>query len=981
MKTVTTSQRCRFPGVLLAGIIVMLVVVPAAAQTLTTGVVSGIVASPSGERVPNVLVTLRDPAAGSTVSVTAARTGTFRFEGLPPATYMLTVERIGFAPLRVVQIEVRPERELSLRLELDPVEGGVTVVDERIAAVAIEPVGSAEWVPKFALTGMPGRSNTLPETGRFSTRVDASFTVEGLPGWLSTAALDGTPFRAVSLLPARRGPGGVSFPVSGIAAAQMILNPLDVEWSGTAGSVLSAYTLRGAEDAHGGFDGQWAGDVLSASSLEGGSVSYSDVRGGAVLRGGAGGGGMPYTIGFDARREQTPVASAWTDADAAQRLIDSEGSLDIYRRAAVTTATALAGFARADWPMSERHDAEFVVHGTLLPSFDVIAPSGAITEQDGLDLVATATVLSQLGDASHNELRASLTSSERTEADDDDALPLTMFVQDALVLGISSQWISARDAHVRVSDALHFRTGRHTLKIGGAATFSEYRYDAQAQPSGEYVFGDVDQFLAGTGVLTRIEGAGSAADWSDRTLAIFAQDRFAIGGDLEITAGLRAERQTLPAEVELDMEWARLTGLANDEVDEPGVRLSPRASVTWNVGGAGRWIVSAAGGIYYDRLDPLILAGWQRDDGSLNVRRVVGDVSWPRADEADGRVAPRLTMLGSGFEAARTLRVTGGVSAPLPAGTTLTLSGVVRRTENLPRRTDLNLVSQGAAEDQHGRVTYGTLVKQGGLVAAEPGSNRLFGSYDEVAAIVTDRSSQHWGMSAGLERALNAGFGFVARYTFGRTTDDWFSAADGGSTMAAPQGLGNDSTWVDGTSDLDVPHRFAAGLIWTGPAAVRVGAAYRMQSGRPFTPGFRSGVDANGDGVTGNDPAFVDDNIPGMDALISSWSCLRTSAGRFAERNACRTSVVHGLDINLTVPLIRFTSGAASLRLDVFDVLESSRDVPDAALYLIDPAADLVVDPVARTVTLPLIANERFGEPLPDRHSGRIVRVGFSINW
>jgi hypothetical protein len=118
-----------------------------------------------------------------------------------------------------------------------------------------------------------------------------------------------------------------------------------------------------------------------------------------------------------------------------------------------------------------------------------------------------------------------------------------------------------------------------------------------------------------------------------------------------------------------------------------------------------------------------------------------------------------------------------------------------------------------------------------------------------------------------------------------------------------------------------------------------------------------------------------------MDALISSWSCLRTSAGRFAERNACRTSVVHGLDINLTVPLIRFTSGAASLRLDVFDVLESSRDVPDAALYLIDPAADLVVDPVARTVTLPLIANERFGEPLPDRHSGRIVRVGFSINW
>jgi hypothetical protein len=50
-------------------------------------------------------------------------------------------------------------------------------------------------------------------------------------------------------------------------------------------------------------------------------------------------------------------------------------------------------------------------------------------------------------------------------------------------------------------------------------------------------------------------------------------------------------------------------------------------------------------------------------------------------------------------------------------------------------------------------------------------------------------------------------------------------------------------------------------------------------------------------------------------------------------------------------------------------------------LYLLDPAADLTTDPIARTVTLPLIANDNFGEPLTGRQQGRTIRLGISINW
>ena len=40
-----------------------------------------------------------------------------------------------------------------------------------------------------------------------------------------------------------------------------------------------------------------------------------------------------------------------------------------------------------------------------------------------------------------------------------------------------------------------------------------------------------------------------------------------------------------------------------------------------------------------------------------------------------------------------------------------------------------------------------------------------------------------------------------------------------------------------------------AALVFEAPFGIRVSGAYRFQSGRPFTPGFRPGVDADAAGV------------------------------------------------------------------------------------------------------------------------------------
>jgi hypothetical protein len=312
------------------------------------------------------------------------------------------------------------------------------------------------------------------------------------------------------------------------------------------------------------------------------------------------------------------------------------------------------------------------------------------------------------------------------------------------------------------------------------------------------------------------------------------------------------------------------------------------------------------------------------------------------------------------------------------------MSGALRRTENLPRRTDLNLLQLPVARDQYNRAVFGTLTQQRGALAAQPGSNRRFQpnpEYEEVAGISADGRSEYWGITVGIEHELTTGAGFLARYTYGSTTDNWFAAREGGWTVPLPQRLDTGGDWADGTSDFDAPHRAVAGLVLSGPFGSNVSAVYRFQSGRPFTPGYRAGVDANGDGVARHDPAFVDASFPGMNDLLNEWPCLRDSSGRIAVRNSCRGEATHALDLSVGVRLLRIGNTAASIIVDAFDLLESESAQPDAALFLIDPSGTLTADPVARTVNVPLLLNPDFGSELVRPHAGRKIRLGFSLNW
>jgi hypothetical protein len=186
---------------------------------------------------------------------------------------------------------------------------------------------------------------------------------------------------------------------------------------------------------------------------------------------------------------------------------------------------------------------------------------------------------------------------------------------------------------------------------------------------------------------------------------------------------------------------------------------------------------------------------------------------------------------------------------------------------------------------------------------------------------------------------------------------------------------------ADGPSDFDVPHRLVAGGTFRGPMGLRASALYRGESGRPFTPGFRAGVDADADGHAGNEVAFIDASLPGVAEVMAAHPCLQSSTGRFAARNSCRAAAVHTIDLSVGADLVRRGGTSIGLVAELVDMLGAHRRMPDSALYLIDESRQLTRDAAARTVNVPLIANPDFGAALPQRYPGRMLRLGVEVNW
>jgi hypothetical protein len=973
-------------------------------QSISSGTLEGAVHDGTGAPIAGARVVAIEVATGVSHAHFTDRHGGFRFRLLPPGDYDVFAEELGYQPKRVEGVPIRPAGRRHLTIRLETVDLPVDEVSVARFDLPAEDsrAGMSQWFSHLEIRALPEERRELTELARLSTISSPELATEGLPGWLSGVALNGmlhTPMRHPDLTAGKL--AAVAFPLSAFSAAELINNAVDVEWSGAAGAFLSAYTLRGSRRHRVRAYGDWSGGAATSSDLfEGRELGTHTFRGAAVVSGPIIPDTAHYVLGFEAQRLELPLPRPWeiTALDSALVAVaqDSFGvDLRPYTEPRVTSSELFSGFGQFDWQIAEGHSiglranfAALEVGGDVDIDPDLgpahTASLGSVV--DGWDLSGGATLSSIFSALVSQELRLSVDRSSREYTGT--SVPGTRIVDGGLGYGtdpaIQGEF---EQLEMRARETLHLTLPRHQLKFGASGFLASVDQRYSQSRGGEFIFAGADEFARLEGTFKQMIGAPPFAKFQNWGFGLFLQDAWSAAPGLQVLVGLRYDYLRLDrAEVQRNIEWEELTGLDNTDFDRSITGLSPRFGFRWDLGQRGEWLVRGSAGTYQDHVSHALFAEIVTHDGPVEFRRAVGVLdSWPDVPLAATAptTGPRLSLLGPGFQPPRTGRASLGVTRLFPDRTAIHLSGTYRYTDHLPQRHDLNRPLAPTARDQHGRPIYGTLVKQGSLLAADPGSNRRFSDFDLVSALDADGVSSFWGGTIAVERHTGDWFDVIASYTLSRTEDDWLSGRGAGpeAELTPFPGNLNGQDWADARSDYDVPHRLAVGaqFKWASrPAGVRLAAFYRFESGQPFTPGFRDGVDVNADGSPFNDPAFVDPDVPGMEELLAEWDCLADLVGQFAERNSCRGPSTHRLDARVAVGFYDILDHPIEIVVDALNILDASTSVRDRALFLMDRDGTLDVGPEG-TVTLPLVVNPNFGQALAQHTNGRALRLGIRV--
>jgi hypothetical protein len=969
----------------------------ARAQSITAGTVEGTVRDPAGRVLGNVRVELRDRTTGFRRAQVTARDGRFGFWFLAPGTYDVLAEELGFRPAEVLEVPVAGGVATTVAVVLEqadpPVVGRTQIVYEA-AALTAERAGPGWAMDALELRRLPEQSRDVAGLSRYVSWADETLTVEGLPAPYTSLTIDAIPFRFAghSLL---RGwdDAGAAVPLSSVETARLHPGRADVEWAQNVGAQLSVVGRRGSSRFTARGFGDWTGAPLARSkyfapqhlSLHSGRAGF--LLSGPVIRDTA-----HFVIGVEGRRLQRPFGSAWEpsamDGDLIRLAVDSFGvDLAPWVAGRVVDDRTLAAFARFDWQASERNRLMLFAHGGRLERDDPLSGTPWIpalgSTLDGSDLALGFSLASALSRVFALELRAGFETSRRNYTGG--GLALTTLSDGPIAFGTDGLLPGTFDATAfTTTEVLHASFGSHRMKLGaGASVVSLDQTYAYGRP-GEFVFADTLGMALRRGEFVQSVGRAPVANFTALEIGAFLQNTWRAAPGFDVLMGMRVDWQRVPAaRIPRNEAWAVTTGSANNEVRGSRVQLSPRGGFLWNVGSGNRWFVQAEGGLFHGTVPLEALAEAVAQGTGNDPRRGVGDLGrWPTPpDSVDAPVAGLgLTVLHPEVMAPRTARATLGLTRSLGGGTALHLTASYRHTDFLVRRRNLNLLPGTTGTDQYGRPLYGTLNQDRSLVYAEAGSNRRFAPFDLVNALDQDGYSDYFGFTARVDQRITKALRFSLGYTRSRTEDNWLAPRSGPDAQLSPfpDSLAG-ADWSVGVSDFDVPHRVVLGaevqLKW-----LSVAGFYRYRTGYPFTPGFRDGVDANGDGSFRNDPAYVDDLLPGMSDLAVAWDCVRRQLGRFAERNSCRGPGLQTLDLRLVLGPVRF-GAPVELVVDAINILDAEYAVPDRALLLVDAAGTLTTDPASGVVTVPLATNPNFGRSIRRYGSGRFLRLGLRVNY
>jgi hypothetical protein len=523
----------------------------------------------------------------------------------------------------------------------------------------------------------------------------------------------------------------------------------------------------------------------------------------------------------------------------------------------------------------------------------------------------------------------------------------------------------SQDAFELTND-LTIPLGAHTVTLGTTNEFSSFSNLFVRNPFGNYEFDSFAALQAGTPRryeysylcatgLPGCTGEGRPrAEFDVRRYAVYAQDRWDVTDNFQLTAGVRVDMTQLPTDPGNNPAVETLYGRSTAAVPENTVLFNPRVGFNWDVSGDQSTQIRGGGGLFSGRTPYVWLSNAYGNTGLDYVRFtcngtntatnddppafVLDPANQPRSCTGTGGTTPNeINLIDPDLSPPQVARFSLGVDQRLPFfGLIGTVEGLYTKTRSDVLYRNLRVQPDSLGRMVEGRPRYQTR-----------GNTPGFG---DIIDVTNTEEGYSYNLTAQIQRPFENGWEASLAYTNSRSKDV--------NPLGSSQAISNwrfnvtsDDPNNPGLrrSDFDIPHRVVAqatrSIRFFERFATDFSLVYVGQSGRPFS--VRYNGDINFDNSTGNDAFYVpvdasqvrfsQDTVRGevlepakswenLNNFIESVECLRENRGKVVERNACREPWSNRFDLRVAQNVSPFGRQSVQLTLDILNVGNLLRD-------------------------------------------------------
>jgi hypothetical protein len=516
---------------------------------------------------------------------------------------------------------------------------------------------------------------------------------------------------------------------------------------------------------------------------------------------------------------------------------------------------------------------------------------------------------------------------------------------------------------VEVTDNLTFPMGSsHLITVGTHNEFFHFVNHFFPASIGVWSFLSDDSLaLVRPGryeIALPLRPGGPNTDFNVKQWGGYIQDRWSPSSRMTITAGVRVDIPVMDAPNQDTLKALTDTlGVNTGDFPSGNAMWSPRVGFNYDLRGDGLTRLRGGVGIFSGRPPYVWISNAYGNTGleqatlvcdngptgyaGTNANGTATDDSVPaftidpdnqpqscRGGRGIAGAASSVVFFDPDFKFPQNLKVSLGLDHQLPGGVVATFDGLYTKAVNQFYLSDINLRGiSGSSVGEGGRALYGTPVATSTNIPVA----RITTRFNDVLRHRNESADFSYQLTAELQKRFTRNVEFRLGYTYSHA-EDLFTL---GSSIANSNYR---FTVLDGTienrnlrpSGFNIPHKITATGIFGLPYDVRFSLVYIGQSGHPFT--YVTSTDANGDGVSGNDPVYVprDSNDIALangaewatlNQRISSEPCLRDNRGLVLPRNSCSDPWVNIMNARLGKIIPTVNGQSIELTMDIFNLL------------------------------------------------------------